>query len=792
MVELNPNDFGIKREYAKCLVEDSKYDEAQAIWQEMLERNGNDAEAVYYMAVIAYNQEYYTEASKLVDDACMLKPNYYKAIALQVKIDTRTRKYYDASKLLEQLKKELPENHPALVEAMTQEEFIEKGLHAQKIWYGVAVGAFVVIIVAALYMRRLTTKINIKAPPAEMDSMSEDSICEYVLAHMRCITQLPRALCWVLSMDGRHIELMRSELITDPSIFALRNFNSSSMSDFVESFGKSPFLYKSVSKDALFRETFPDLAEDLRDIEMNVGVPIVWQGEFRGLILLGRSRNSDKDEAKRNFEKGMERMQEISEQGAAALDRLRQRKIKDIDTRTGLWNRDYFERKIVDMSRGCFMIEQPLCAFMVTVDQASRILDTKSEEFCIDFLYKMGALLQSALAKEPNVILCHLDNGVFGVIAQERNADEGIRMAKTLQTFICQIELPDTKESATALVAWTLFPEDSDDPKMLRAVLSRAFRDARVAGGNRVVRSEKVTEATKAASAPVVEQAPEEKLVIRRNTPVGATPDGAVAGTLPGITVPKITAATQQTAASTAAKAPTVGIQQRRAGASAVSINLEGASIGAASRPLRTPTVAPDGGKVERLAAPGHSTSRTLAAPSRLSIGRTAAPAAAPVAPAAPFKLEIKLDEDGVDIDTQFCGEEAFMSVLDDELGMANESGEDCAVVYIRFDNLAELRAKGKEAYLQIRKDVAALTNAFLSDNDIPGLIGEDDLAVFMIGSGMTAAKNLADRVTLTAANIEGVKLSIGIALRKANTMDSKQLIAAASKLAVGVGIHTN
>ena len=306
-----------------------------------------------------------------------------------------------------------------------------------------------------------------------------------------------------------------------------------------------------------------------------------------------------------------------------------------------------------------------------------------------------------------------------------------------------------------------------------------------MAGGNRVVRSEKVTEATKAASAPVVEQAPEEKLVIRRNTPVGAAPVGAVAGTLPGITVPKITAATQQAATSTAAKAPTVGIQQRRAGASAVSINLEGANITAASRPLRTPAVAPDGGKVERLAAPGHSTPRTLAAPSRLSIGRANAPAA-------PFKLEIKLDEDGVDIDTQFCGEEAFMSVLDDELGMANESGEDCTVVYVRFDNLAELRAKGKEAYLQIRKDVAALVNAFLSDNDIPGLVGEDDLAVFMIGSGMTAAKNLADRVKLTAANIEGVKLSIGIALRKPNTMDSKQLIAAASKLAVGVGIHTN
>ncbi|MGM9998021.1 MAG: diguanylate cyclase domain-containing protein [Candidatus Bruticola sp.] len=785
LVRLNPGNFELKREYAKCLVEDSKYDEAQKIWQEILDRNGNDAEAVYYMAVIAYNQEYYEDSLKLTKDACMLKPNFYKAMALQVKIYTKQHSYHDANRVLQALKKDLSPDNPALVEAESQEEAITKGINSQRWAIAICVGVVVGFIILALYAKRLTTKINIKAPPEEMDSMAEDSICDYVLAHMRSITQLPRGLCWCLSMDGRHIELMRSELIDDPSAFALRSFNRNSINDFVECFGKAPFLYKTVSKDALFKETFPGLAEELHGVEINVGVPIVWQSEFLGLILLGRSRNSDREEARRNFDRGMERMQEISEQGAAALDRLRQRKMKDTDTRTGLGNRDYFERKIIDISRGCFMVEQPLCAFMVTIDQASRILETRSEEFGVEFLYKIGALLQSALAKEPNVTLCHLDNCVFGVIAPERNADEGIRMATTLQTFMAQAELPDTNESATALVAWTLFPEDSNDPKMLRAVLSRAFRDARVSGGNKIVRAEKVTEATKAASAPVVEQAPEEKLIIRRNTPVGSAPAGAAAGTLPGITVPKITAASQQNAPSAAPSAPTIGVQQRRAGASAVSVNLAGASITAASRPMRTPTVAADGGKVERLSLPGHPARPNLASPSRLSIGRN-------TPQAEPFKLEIKLDEDGVDVDTQFCGEETFMSVLDDELHMADESGENCAVVYLRFANLSELRGKGKEAYLRIRKEIAALINAFLSDNDIPGLIGEDDLAVFMVGGSQTAAKNLADRVRLTASNIGAVKLAIGIVVRKANTSDGKGLIAAASRLAVGEGIHTN
>lgn len=781
---LHPDDYAIKRDYAKCLIESNSYDEAQALWQQLLERDGNDAEAVYYMALIAYNQDYLTEASKLANDACILKPNYYRAIALKVKIDTRTRHYFEAAKNLQLLKDNLPESDPDRIEAETQEERINDGVRAMWIVLGVSIVIVIGIGFGAFYIKRMTTKVSIKAPPAQMDSISDDSICRYVLAHVMNITQLPRGLCWTVPMDGRHIELQLSELISDTSAFALRSLNKSSVGDFVESFGKSPFLYKTVCKDALFKETFPGLAEELQDIEINVGVPIVWQENLLGLILLGRSRNSDRNEAKKNFENGIEKMQEISEQGAAALDRLRQRKIKDVDTRTGLWNRDYFETKIVDTSRGCAIVNIPLCAYMATMDGISNILESHDEEFGNEFLYRIGNSLQASIAKEINIILCHLDNGVFGIIAPERDADEGIRLAKTLQTFISQVELPaedrkDGREKATATVAWTIFPEDSDDPKMLRAVLSRAFRDAKVSGGDAIVRAENVAEATKAASAPVVEKDPNEGLVVTRRA-VGAVSVNPIAG-VSGGPIPGIMRSPNAPAAPSSA----IKLNVPQASAAAAAAAAAGRRIAAPPAPAGSVQLGkgPESGQNQPLSR----INSIPAPPGAVSVAKSAAPSV----PAAPFKIEPRLDEDGFDLDTEFCGEEAFRSVVNDEVSEA-ESGE-CAMVYMRFDNLKELRAKGKDEYMRIRKEVAALVNAFVrADLDIPGLVGEDDFAVFMAEAGISDAMNLADRVRLTSDKL-GVEMAVGVVMMQLDSGSSgDELIQEASDLAKGAGVHTN
>lgn len=764
LMELSPGNLSVTREYARCLVQASDYDEAEKLWQELLDHDGNDTEALYNMALILYSRgrDYYPQAKSYLEEACLLKPDYYQAMALQCKVAAQSGDYFTASKVLETLRLNLPPGHPYLLDAQTQEEKITTGLRT--IWGSIGGGVLLIIFLAIFIAKanRDRDKVKIKPPPAEMDALSEDSVCRYVLAHIMNITQLPRGLCWLVPTDGRHIELVISELIRDPTPFSLRKLNNKTVKDFVDAYGKGPFLFKGVSKEQLFRDTFPGLVNDLQDIEINVGVPLVWRENLLGLILVGRSRATSAEAARKYYEAGIEKIQAVCEQGAVALDRLFQRKAKDVDARTGLWSRDYFERQVAAMSRGCYMLGRPLCAYMVTLAGIKKYLEIHSEDFGTETLYNMGIALQESISKEPNITLCHLDNGVFGVIAPERDADEGIRLARTLQTFISQVPMPDSQDMGNGLVAWTVFPDDSKDPKMLRAILTRAFHDVRSGHEDNIVRAQNVSDATKASSqGPVVEDPKEsvENMVITRR-----------------VTVTGGAGMTRPTGAATGALAAA------REEGEPLKINL-GSKGGPsrATRPLQASggvAASLESKKEERIPSPNR--------PAALSLGKSE-----PSDPSAPFTLEPDLDEDGVDRDTQFCGEEAFLDVINAELEMADESGEDCVIVYVRFQNLAELRSQGRASYIKVRKEIAALISAFLrEDSDIPGLVGEDDLAIFMIGSQLETAKVFADRVNNTSANLGGVKLSIGIALRQSQGLDGPALIAAGAQLAKGPGVH--
>lgn len=783
-VELCPGDGAMEREYGKCLVEASELDRAQEVWQTIFERDANDYEAVYYLALIAYNQNYLSEASKMVKDACMLKSDYYEAIALQVKIDTRAHKYFDARKNLKYLIETLPADSPILADLESLEKDVNDGVRNVWILFGVCILLVGGVIAAAFHIKRMSTKVRIRPAPADMDSMSETSICRYVLGHIMNITRLPRGLCWVMQLDGRHMNLALSELITDTGVFSMRNVNKNSVGDFIENLGKEPFLYKSVCKDALFQETFPGLTDALKDIEINVGVPIVWQEEFFGLILLGRSRNSDKDDDRRNFENGIERIKYVAEEGAVALDRLFKSKKRNYDTRTCLWNREYFESQLIDMSMGCNVIDAPLCAFMMVVDQAKEVLENNDEEVGNEFLYEVAASLQNGVANEDNVSLCHLDNGVFGLVAPECNSDDGIRLAKTLQTSMSQIKVPNKEELTTGSVAWAMFPEDSKDPKMLRSVLNRAFREIRAAGGSQIARAQKVEDATKEASVQTVEQ-PEEKLVVTRrvNARADAAPPAAAtfnptvsrpkpAGGQPIAPPARLAAPVPGAVASApAAEASPSGIHRN-----AVSLNMNGVSAGA------NHLGAIGGGRSNYdnggAGASAAGTPRLTIPARRFQVDTN-------------FEVDIKLDEEGIDSITQFCGEEIFFDVVDSEILSLSESDSSFSMIYIHFVNLSDLYRKGKEEYMRIRRDVSGVIQAFLSDDDIPGLIGKDDFAVLCVGIGKEQAKSKAESINgALVSSHSAASTAFGIIDIVGNDTTGKELVGKAKKLADSPGVH--
>lgn len=749
-LELSPGNKMYRERLAESLFESTDWDAAEVIWNEIAEEQLDDINAKCHLAIIAMRKEQYEKADKIINEAFELSPSNVQVLIVYSQLDLRFKRYKKARTRIESVLATLPESDPLYSSAESILKEAQDGCRRQNyVVAGFCVAPFVVGgIVYYLYKRQ--SRVAFKAAPLELDATTEDSACRFVLMHSINITQLPRGLCWTTTLDGRRLELQLSELISDQTEVAVCTMDRAALKEWLEGHGKAPFLFKAEAKEELFNKAFPTIVQDLEGVEINVGIPIVWKNELLGLTLLGRSRSSKVSALRQRFEDNAARLQDIAEQTAVALDRLRQKKLKVLDSKTGLYNRDYFENSLVNIYKGCHTAGVPLSIFMMKMDQFSRLMEEKDEDYWSDVLYTLAQTIINALSNEVNLTLCHLDAGVFALIAPERNADEAEELARKLKKKIDATVLPDRTVHCTSCIAYAVYPEDADEPKILRAVVTRAFRDANYLQGNRIVRAEQSSSGGKEENA-----APQEEIVVSRrvNRDVSVSSVGrAYTPFVPG-------AALAGSAASQAS----------------VSARLDLPSS------IPAPKSALESSPVARRSFAG-------------------APSLAPKTESKPeteevfdddYVIEPEFDEDGFDKETQFCSQESFEELVDYEM---EESESPCAVVYIKLNNLKALRSKGKDAYMQLRRDLSALIGAFLRDDiDVPGLYGSDDFAVFLTGSELSAASNLADRINLTARNLDagGVKVdpSIGVAVRKDEKLDGDTLIERAQKAASGSGI---
>ncbi|MBQ7529781.1 hypothetical protein IJT10_07775, partial [bacterium] len=380
----------------------------------------------------------------------------------------------------------------------------------------------------------------------------------------------------------------------------------------------------------------------------------------------------------------------------------------------------------------------------------------KGDDYVKDFLYEMGATLRASLAHEEGIILCHLDNGVFGVIAPERTAEEGIVLAKSLQNAASKVKLPESQELSSGIVAWTLFPDDSDDPKMLRAILTRAFRDLRMGSVDSIARALNVSDATKVSAVQVVET-PEDEVVIKRRAKSSSASLGIGSG----------------------------GVAATKATVAALPKNEEAPIVRKyAPDPMEAPSSTRNsplaGFSKINIAAKSEASENKIVAPSK----KLEAPTRSGGSKGGDFKVVPDLDEDGIDQYTQFCGEEGFISIVDSEMGM------DSSLVYVHFANLKALRSKGQESYMKLRKDMAGFIQAYMFDeDDVPGLVGEDDLAVLMTGKEISKAQGFANKVYNVASNMEGVKVALVVVSCK-DYSDSKSMLDNIQTKTAEAGVH--
>jgi diguanylate cyclase (GGDEF)-like protein len=789
-IKRSPKNPAYHQGLAEVLTLKGDLEGAAAAWRSVADLRPKDSNSRYNLAQIALEQGDLDIAETQLALAEKLEPGAFKFSLLQARIDLIRKDYRAVRVRLEDMLRLIPEQHKeirqqaqALLDQANQES---KDLWVQR---GIYFGIPLILIVAGYVTWKITRWVEIKAPPSRLDPSTNESICRFALTHVAALTGLPRALCWVVSLDGRRMELAASELMKNPGPLARRDLDRGDLVRWIKEHGPVPFLYKLESQERRFLDAFPDLVKNLEGVEINVGVPLVWKGEFRGLLLLGRSRSAGGRDLRSRFEKNSGRVQGIAEQAAQALDELRKEHLKIYDVETGVHNRAYFDVYLSEAVQTSRSTRLPLTLLIMRMDAFDEIQEKYGDNLSGEILEQMLDAIFDRLREESKTVLFRLEGGVFALVALERGLREAPSLAQHLKAAIDGLKISRNLPRPTGCVAFGVYPDHADDCNALRRVTMRAFRDAVYLEGNRVLEAERG-----GAFDPDEEVEAGIRVAGRRALTEDPPPSQIPPPSGPAPFQPFTTARRAE------APAPEGGVS----GTFPQAPEDEGASA------------EPTGEKKSRWPASRNSSSET---PGRLTLGsslRQGRPAPPPVRPipipqppipppgAAPKPASPGLESDlsdladlGIDPETQFCLQPTFEDLAEFEVRSGLDSGQTSSILYLRLANLEELRSGGDEDALKLRRNLASLLHAFLRDEvDVPGLMGADDFVLLLTGTSLRMAVSQADQVAMTVRNLQVAGQvavpAIGVAASSPeDPVEGLELIQRArSAAAQGPGVH--
>jgi len=771
---------------ALVLESEGRFDEAAASWQTVARLRPKAIEPLARLVVIYLDRGDLDRAQGLVADARKVAPKDPILPVLEARLDIARGDHKAAVARLEEALPGLQGDVEQTRQAQALLDLAQQEVDSRRLRILLMVGVPLLVLVTGAITHRLLRRVEIKPPPTRLDNSSNATICRYILDFVVSITGLPRGLCWVTSLDGRKMELQATELMRASDLLARRDLNLPSLENWLKVRGGKPFLFKEESCELRFMDAFPRLARDLEGVEMNAGVPLIWKGRFRGLLLVGRSRSAGGGDPEQRFLKNVDRIQDVAEQGAQALEQLRQNHLRIYDVETGTFNKAWFDVNLAEAVQSSRASRVPLSLFVLRMDAYDSIQERHGDQVATEVAVQLVEALENCLRDEDKTSLARLEGGVFAVLAPERGLREAPTLAQHLKAAIDSVKLSGELPLPTGCVAFAVFPDHADDVNAFRRVAMRAFRDAAYLEGNRVLEAE-----------PGGAFDPNEDLDL------GFRTSGRKALTAeseePPSPAPAGASPYQPFSGGRKAEVEEEARDGSEGGIAPLRSSYQDSSIPEPDPVEEAPARRQPLRRISRPAPlPGLSDPTTGL---RNRSGRPLLDSVSENPLSEPSLHEgtsetSELADLGIDPATQFCLQATFQDLAEFEVRSGLDSGQPSCILYIRLVNAADLKAKGREEYARGRRELTALLHAFLRDEvDVPGLMGEDDFALLLTGTDLASASSVANQVAMTVRNMKvsgrSASAAVGLACSHPGDVDGPTLIqqarAAASR---GPGVH--
>ena len=230
-------------------------------------------------------------------------------------------------------------------------------------------------------------------------------------------------------------------------------------------------------------KTDPDYVGFFLETASRMCIPLVSFGQTLGVLMM----DSEKEDAFNPTDKqSLESVADICSnaiQNARYVDRVRQ--LAYLDGLTGIFNRRYFEMRIIEEIDRARRFGNGMAVIMVDIDQFKRLNDEFGHLLGDEVLRQVSSLFHGQLRKID--VVCRYGGEEFAILLSQTNSQHAFGVAEKLRRLVETWQFPGVPRSVTISAGVASFPEHGTGRDELVKAADAGLYAAKLAGRNRVM-----------------------------------------------------------------------------------------------------------------------------------------------------------------------------------------------------------------------------------------------------------------------------------------------------------------